>query len=108
MERRIREKDRLEELGRQLAVDPDTAVGIVLKPGFFFEDDQGPGEALGQLVRGPDHLVDHSRENLQVVVREWPANKAHPAKLVECSTKLRLKEHDDADQDRGRGIAKDR
>src|SRR5256884_3918596 len=107
VEGRVREEDRLQEFRRELAIDPDAAVGVHFKAGLLLEDDQGAGETLGQLGGGPDHLVDHPVEDLQVVVRHRPSDEADPAKLVEGAADLRLEEDDDADQDGRGGIAED-
>ena len=40
-------------------------------------------------------------------MRQRPANEADAAELVERPADLGLEEHDDADQDRGRGVAED-
>ena len=107
VEGRVREEDRLQEFRRKLAIDPDAAVGVVLQPGLLLEDDQGARETLGQLGGGPDHLVDHPVEDLQVVVGHRPSDEADPAELVEGAADLRLEEDDDADQDGRGGIAED-
>src|SRR2546421_131560 len=40
-------------------------------------------------------------------MRQRPTDEAHPAELVQRAPELWLKEHDDADQDRRRRVAKD-
>ena len=74
VERRVRKEDVDQELARQVGVDGDAAIGVVLQSRFPLDHHQCAVPLPGQLRRGTDDFVDRPFENLVLVAAErWRA-----------------------------------
>ena len=62
MERRVWVEDVDQELAREVGVDQNTAVRIVLQTGFTFDDDERPVPQARKLGGGANDFVDRAIE----------------------------------------------
>ena len=83
MERRVGEEDRLQELGSQLAVDPDPGGGVVLEADLPLEHHQRPRLPRAQPPGGADRLGDAPIAGLGVALGGRDVQVAQPTHRVQ-------------------------